>query len=248
MFINFFVNRPRFASVCSIIIILIGLICIPSLPVDQYPDIAPPQITVTTNYIGANAQTVESAVTTPLEQQLNGVEGMKYMNSASSNDGTSTINIIFNRDRNLDAALVDVQNRVQTTEARLPAEVKTTGITIAKNSTAIVLVYGLYSNDNRYNTSFISNYADRFIVDSLKRVKDVGNIVIFGERKYAMRLWLDPGKLASRQLTANDVVKALQEQNVQVAAGQIGQPPTDENQSIQMSVRATGRLIKSESI
>lgn len=242
MFIEFFIKRPRFAAVCSIIIILAGLICIPSLPVSQYPDIAPPQITVTANYIGANAQVVESAVTTPLEQEINGVEGMKYMTSSSGNDGTSTINIVFNRERDLDAALVDVQNRVQTAQARLPAEVKETGVNIAKNSSAMVLVYGLYSDDKRYDNAFISNYADRFIKDSLKRVKNVGNIIIFGERKYAMRLWLDPGKLAARGLTANDIVNSLQEQNVQVSAGQIGQPPVDKNQSIQMSVRATGRL------
>ena len=137
MFIEFFVKRPRFAGVCAAIIVLLGLICIPMLPVSQYPQIAPPQITVTTNYIGANSQTVESAVTTPLEQEINGVEGMKYMTSSSSNDGTSTINIVFDLDRNLDAALMDVQNRVQIAEARLPAEVKTTGINIQKNSTKL---------------------------------------------------------------------------------------------------------------
>ena len=242
MFIEFFVKRPRFAAVCSIIIVLIGVICIPSLPISQYPQIAPPQITVTTNYLGANAEAVESGVTTPLEQEINGVEGMKYMTSSSSNDGTSTITIIFDASRNLDAALMDIQNRVQAIQAELPAEVKKTGINITKNSQAMVLVYGLYSEDGRYDNAFISNYADRFLVDSIKRVRDVGNITIFGERKFAMRLWLNPNKLAARGLTANDVVIALEEQNVQVAAGQIGQPPTDKNQSMQMSVKATGRL------
>ncbi|MDD3013148.1 MAG: multidrug efflux RND transporter permease subunit [Candidatus Gastranaerophilales bacterium] len=246
MFIDFFVKHPRFAGVCSIIIILAGAICIPLLPVSQYPQIAPPQITVTANYIGANAQVVESAVTTPLEQQLNGVEGMKYMTSSSTNDGISTITITFNLERNLDAAMIDVQNRVQTAQARLPQEVKTTGVNIAKTSSNMVLIYGLYTNDNRYDTSFMSNYADRYIKDNLKRIKGVQDITIFGERKFAMRLWLDPGKLASRNLTATDVVKALQEQNVQVAAGQIGQPPIDTNQAIQMSVKATGRLEKPE--
>lgn len=242
MFIEFFVRRPRFAGVCSIILVLVGLICIPLLPVAQYPEIAPPQITVTTNYIGANAQVVESAVTTPLEQEINGVEGMKYITSTSSNDGTSTINVVFNQGRNLDAALIDVQNRVQAASARLPAEVKTTGIQIAKNSSAMVLIYGLYAKDNKYDNAFISNYTDRFIKDSLKRVKDVGNIFIFGERKFAMRLWLDPDKMARRNLSANDVINALKEQNVQVAAGQIGQPPIDINQAIQMSVKVAGRL------
>lgn len=242
MFIEFFVKRPRFAAVCSIIIVLAGLICIPSLPVAQYPQIAPPQISVSTNYIGANAETVESAVTTPLEQKINGVEGMKYMTSTSSNNGSSQINIVFNSGRDLDAALMDIQNRVQSIQGMLPAEIKKTGINISKNSEAMVLIYGIVSEDGRYSNSFISNYADRYIVDSIKRVKDVGNVNIFGERKYAMRLWLNPGKLAARGLTANDIVAALNEQNVQVAAGQIGQPPADANQSVQMSVKATGRL------
>jgi HAE1 family hydrophobic/amphiphilic exporter-1 len=242
MFIDFFVKRPRFAAVCSIILVLIGAICLPSLPVSQYPEIAPPQITVTATYIGANAQVVESAVTTPLEQELNGIEGMKYITSASSNNGTCTINIVFNLERDLDAAMVDVQNRVQTAEARLPEEVKTTGVSIEKNSSAMVLIYGLYAEKGKYDNVFTSNYADRFIKDALKRVDGVGSVIIFGERKYAMRLWLDPAKLASRNLTAGDVVGALKEQNVQVAAGQIGQPPTDADQSIQMSVKATGRL------
>lgn len=242
MFIEFFVKRPRFAAVCSIFIVLIGAICIPLLPVSQYPEIAPPQITVTANYIGANASVVESAVTVPLEQEINGVEGMKYMTSSSTNDGTSTVNIVFERERDLDAALVDVQNRVQTAEARLPQEVKNTGISIAKNSSAMVLIYGLYADQARYSNAFISNYADRYIKDDLKRVKGVGNIIIFGERKFAMRLWLDPNKLSRYGLIASDVVSALREQNVQVAAGQIGQPPAAANQSIQMSVKATGRL------
>ena len=242
MFIDFFVKRPRFAGVCSAIILLIGAICIPMLPVAQYPQIAPPQITVTTNYIGANSQTVESSVTTPLEQEINGVEGMKYITSSSSNDGTSVINIVFDLNRNLDAALMEVQNRVKMAEARLPAEVKSTGISIQKNSTAMLLIYGLYSDGGKYDNSFISNYADRFIKDRLKQVKGVGSVNIFGERKYAMRLWLDPGKLAARSLIAGDVIKALQEQNIQVAAGQIGQPPVNSNQSIQMSVKTSGRL------
>jgi len=242
MSVDFFVKRPIFSAVCSVLIVLMGLISIPTLPVAQYPQIAPPQVSVISNYIGANAQVVESAVTTPLEQAINGVEGMKYMTSTSSNDGTSTINVVFDLDRNLDAAVVDVQNRVQSVTGRLPAEVKSTGVTISKNSTAMVLVYGVFDRDEKYDNLFISNYVDRYITDAIKRVKGVGQVTIFGERKFAMRLWLDPNKLASRNLTASDVVHALQEQNVQVAAGQIGQPPTDENQMIQMSIKAGGRL------
>lgn len=247
MWIEFFVKRPIFAAVCSVLIIMAGLVCLPLLPIGEFPQIAAPQVTVTTNYIGANAQVVESAVTTPLEQELNGIPGLRYMTSTSSNDGTSTVTLTFNRERNLDAAMVDVQNRVQTAQARLPAEVKATGINIAKNSSSIVLVYGLYSDKGRYDNYFISNYTDRYIKDNLKRVRGVGNVTIFGERKYAMRLWLDPDKLAARNLTAGDVVDALREQNVQVAAGQIGQQPIAEEQAFQMSIRATGRLTSAES-
>lgn len=246
MFIDFFIRRPIFATVCSLIILLSGLIVMGTLPIAQYPEIAPPQVTVSSTYIGANAQVVESAVTTPLEQEINGVEGMKYMTSTSTNDGVSTINITFNTDRNLDAAVVDVKNRVSVAEARLPAEVKATGVNISKNSTAMVLVYGLYSQKGEYDNYFISNYADRYIKDTLKRVNGVGTVTIFGERKYAMRLWLDPRRLAARKLTASDVVASLLDQNVQVAAGQVGQPPQDTNQSYQMSVKADGRLSSPE--
>lgn len=242
MFLEFFVKRPLFAAVCSFIIFFVGLICLPTLPIAQYPQLAPPQVTVTSNYIGANAQTVESAVTTPLEQAINGVEGMKYITSTSGNDGTSTINVIFKSSRSLDDALLDVQTRVKQVEARLPAEVKTTGITIDKNSSAMVLLYVLHSKNDEYGISFISNYADRYLKDYIKRVNGVGNVMIYGERKFAMRLWLDPFKLASKGLTASDVVNALTEQNVQVSAGQIGSAPSNNNQVLQMSIKAEGRL------
>lgn len=242
MFVEFFIKRPIFASVCSLIIVLAGLICIPTLPISQYPDIAPPQVSVTSTYIGASAEVVESAVTVPLEQEINGVEGMKYMTSTSTNDGASTINITFDVGRDIDDAVVDVQNRVATATARLPDAVKATGVTIRKNSPALVLVYGLYADKKQYDNFFMSNYADRYIVDALKRINGVGEVRVFGERKYAMRLWLDPTRLARRNLTASDVVKALQEQNIQVAAGQIGQPPNPDTQPYQMSIRAMGRL------
>jgi hydrophobic/amphiphilic exporter-1 (mainly G- bacteria), HAE1 family len=242
MFIEFFARKPVFAAVCSIIIFFIGLISIPSLPVAQYPQLAPPQITVTTNYIGANAQTVETAVTTPLEQAINGVQGMKYITSTSGNDGTSMINVIFNQDRSLDDALLDVQTRVKQVEARLPAEVKMTGITIDKYSSAMILMYVLHSKNGEYDSSFLSNYADRYMKDYIKRVDGVSNVMIFGERKFAMRLWLDPFKLASRGLTASDVVNALSEQNVQVSAGQVGGAPSNKSQTVQMNITTSGRL------
>jgi HAE1 family hydrophobic/amphiphilic exporter-1 len=242
VFVDFFIRRPIFATVCSLIIVLAGAIAIPNLAVEQYPQITPPQITVSCNYIGANAQAVESSVTVPLEQQINGVQGMKYMSSTSTNDGTSTITITFDLERDIDTAAVEVQNRVATAQARLPAEVKATGVTVAKASSGILMAIGLGSMHGEYSNLFVSNYADRYIRDNLKRVKGVADVQIFGERKYSMRLWLDPQRLAARSLTAQDVVGALSEQNVQVAAGQIGQPPTMDNQSYQMSVRAVGRL------
>jgi hydrophobic/amphiphilic exporter-1 (mainly G- bacteria), HAE1 family len=242
MLLDFFINRPIFATVCSLVIILAGAIAIPNLPIEQYPQITPPQVTVSCTYVGANAEAVESSVTIPLEQQINGVQGMRYMSSTSGNDGVSNIIITFDVGRNIDNAAVEVQNRVATAQGRLPAEVRTTGITVQKAATGFVLAIGLGSKHGEYSNLFLSNYADRYIRDNLKRVKGVGDVQIFGERKYSMRLWLDPQRLAARHLTAMDVSKALTEQNVQVAAGQIGQPPNAEEQSYQMSVRAVGQL------
>ena len=246
MFVDFFIKRPIFASVCSLAIVLAGAVCIPGLPIAQYPQIAPPQVTVSSTYIGASAEVVESAVTVPLETEINCVEGMKYMTSTSTNDGVSTITVTFDIDRNIDAAVVDVQNRAATAQARLPDSVKATGVTIRKASPAVVLIYALYSENARYDNFFISNYADRYIVDTLKRIKGVGDITIGGERKYAMRLWLDPDRLARRNLSPTDVQNALKEQNIQVAAGQIGQPPSPSNQPYQMSIRAIGRMTSAD--
>ena len=242
MFVDFFINRPIFATVCALLIILAGAVSIPTLPVAQFPTLAPPQVSVQAEYTGANAQTVESAVTTPLEQQINGVEGMKYMTSTSGNDGSCQINVTFDITRNIDLAAVDVQNRVNTALGRMPNEVKTTGITIGKGSSGFVFGAGVYSEHGEYTSLFLSNYIDLYVRDALKRVKGVADVQNFGERVYSMRIWLDPTRLASRGLTATDVVAALGEQNVQVAAGQIGQPPAKNSQAYQISVRAVGRL------
>ena len=242
MFVNFFIKRPIFATVCSLIIVLAGVVSIPTLPITQYPNVVPPQVLVTATYTGASAEVVESAVTIPLEQQINGVEGMKYMSSTSSNDGTSSINITFDLERDVDLAAMDVQNRVNAARGQLPAEVKATGVTITKTSSAIIMAFGVYSDGGEYDNLFISNYINRYVKDTLKRVEGVGRIIIDGERKYAMRLWLDPNRLAARGLTASDVVNALRQQNVQVAAGQIGQPPFSGEQDYQMNVRVLGRL------
>jgi HAE1 family hydrophobic/amphiphilic exporter-1 len=246
LFVEFFIRRPVLSAVCSFLIVLAGAICIPSLPLAQYPTLAPPQVTVTAVYIGANAEVVESTVTTPLEQQINGVEGMRYMTSTSTNDGVSTIVVTFDVSRDPDLAAVEVQNRVSQATGRLPNEVKLTGVSVQKNSSSFVLAVAVDSENGAYDHVFTSNYVDRNIRDAIKRVKGVGDVILFGERKYSMRLWLDPGRLAARQLTASDVVRALRDQNVQVAAGQVGQQPAVTGQSFQISVRAEGRLANQE--
>ena len=242
MFVDFFIRRPIFATVCALLIVLAGAVCIPTLPISLYPQLAPPQVVVTSNYIGANSKDVESAVTIILEQAINGVEGMRYMSSTSSNDGTSAITVTFDTGYDLNIAAVDVQNRVASAQGRLPAVVNNTGITITKANSNFVLAAGFISPDHSLSQDFISNYIDVYISDALKRVPGVGAVVIFGERKYAMRIWLDPNRLAARGLTALDVTNALAEQNVEVPAGQLGQQPSDPKQTFQMAVRVVGRL------
>ncbi|GHG78165.1 multidrug efflux RND transporter permease subunit [Comamonas sp. JC664] len=246
MFTDFFIRRPVFSSVVSIIITLVGAISIPNLPVEQYPDLSLPVVQVTATYIGASAETVESAVTTVLERQLNGVEGMRYISSTSSNTGVSTITVTFDQSRDLDIAAVDVQNRVATASAQLPAAVNALGITITKAQTQLLIAFGLFDENGRYETGFLSNYADVFIRDALLRVDGVGDVRIFGERRFAMRLWLDPTELARRGLAATDVVNALRAQNVQIGAGQVGQPPAPPGQTYQFTVRVLGQLTTAE--
>src|SRR6202023_1455093 len=240
--VDFFIHRPVFATVCALLIILAGAVVIPTLPIAQFPDLAPPQVGVSSFYIGASAQTVESAVTIPLEQQINGAEGMKYIPSTSGNDGSSNITATFDLNRDPDLAAVDIQNRVNTAQGRLPNAVKATGITIVKASSNFVLGAAIFSPEGRYTPLFMSNYLDVYVKDSLKRVPGVADVIVFGERKYSMRLWLDPVRMASRGLPASDAVSALQEKNVDVAAGQVGQPPIRAGQEFQISVRAVGRL------
>ncbi len=242
MFVDFFIRRPVFATVCALLIILAGAVCIPNLPIALYPQLTPPQVNVSTNYIGANADTVEKAVTIPLEEAINGVEGMRYISSSSTNSGTSSVSVTFQTGYDLDIAAVDVQNRVASVQGRLPSAVNQTGISIIKASTNFVFGAGFFTRDGRYSNEFISNYLDVYVKDALKRVPGVGDVQIFGERKYAMRIWLDPVRLASRDLTAADVVNALQEQNVEIPAGQLGQPPADTTQAFQVPVRVVGRL------
>jgi hydrophobic/amphiphilic exporter-1 (mainly G- bacteria), HAE1 family len=242
MMADLFIRRPVLSTVCSLLIILAGAVAIPTLPIARYPELAPPAVTVSAFYTGANAQAVESAVTTPLEQAINGVEGMSYMTSSSTNSGFATITVTFDVDRDQDLAAVDVQNRVNQALGRMPAEVRQNGISVVKVSTGFIGGLGFFSKDNRYSSQFISNYIDLYIRDAVKRVPGVGDVIVFGERKFAMRLWLDPTRLAGRGLTAGDVVSALREQNVQVAAGALGDAPAPAEQQYTISVRAMGRL------
>lgn len=240
MFVNFFISRPIFASVCSLIIVIAGLVSIPTLPIAQYPAIVPPQVKVTSIYTGANSTAVETSVTNILEQQINGVKGMKYITSTSGNDGTSTINITFDLERDIDAAAVDVQNRVGAVQGRLPDEVKKTGVTVDKVSTTIVFASALSSD--KHDPLYLSNYADLYFKDALKRVKGVGDVIIFGERKYSMRIWLNPSKLSNSGITSSDVVQAVANQNVQVASGAIGKAPYPAGQAFEINTRVVGRL------
>ena len=239
---HFFIDRPIFASVVSILITLIGTVAFFTLPVAQYPEIAPPNITVTAQYSGASAETVSKTVATPLEQEINGVDNMLYMTSQATGDGKLTITVTFALGTNLDTAQVLVQNRVAIAEPRLPEEVRSTGVTVAKQSPDMLMVIHLSSSDGSRDTLYISNYATLNVKDVLARIDGVGNVTIFGARDYSMRIWLDPEKLAARNLTGGDVVAALRASNVQVASGAIGQAPVPAPGAFELSVETKGRL------
>src|SRR5262245_61089778 len=225
MLSRFFVDRPIFATVLSIVIVIIGIIAYAILPVAQYPPVTPPTITVRASYPGANPEVIAQTVATPLEQEINGVENMLYMSSSSTNDGQVLLTITFQLGTNIDEAQVLVENRVAVAEARLPEEVRRAGVIVRKSSPDLLLVVHLISPDNRYDQLFISNYVQIRLQDVLARLYGVGSITLFGAREYSMRAWLDPEKLRSRDMAASDVVGALRQQNVDVAAGVIGQPP-----------------------
>ena len=240
--VSFFISRPIFASAIAAIMVLAGAICYFLLPVSQFPDITPPQVVVAATYPGASAQVVADTVTTPLEQQINGVEGMTYMSSTSSNDGSSNITVTFDVGYPLAIAAVDVQNRVSQAASSLPAIVNQAGITIKKQNPNFVLIVDLTSPDGSVDPVTLSNYAFLQIVDPIKRLPGVGDVQIFGERRYSMRIWLDPDKLANLGITAVDVQNAIAEQNLQVAAGKIGQSPAPPGTAFEMQINATGRL------
>lgn len=246
MLSKFFIERPVFANVIAIITVILGVVALFNLPVEQYPKITPPTVLVATNYPGANAQVVADTVAAPIEQQVNGVEGMLYMSSTCSADGSYALTITFDIGVDLDTAQVLVQNRVAIAEPLLPEEVRRQGIAVNKQSTDINLVISLNSPNQSLDSLFMANYATLRLRDQLSRVPGVGDVVVRGGSDYSMRIWLDPELLAARNLTTQDVLAALRDQNVQVAAGQVGQAPTDKNQFLQFPVTALGRLSDEE--
>ena len=239
---HFFIDRPIFAAVVSIVFVILGGVSFYRLPIAQYPEIAPPIINVSGQYPGASADVVASTVVTPIEQQINGVENMLYMSSNSTADGRFSIQVTFDLGTNLDIAQVQVQNRVSIAQPRLPSDVRNIGVTVSKASPDLMMVVHLYSPDKSRDSLFISNYATLEITDPLTRVDGVGSITVFGSRDYSMRVWLDPDRLQSLGLTASDVTNALQGQNIQVASGVLNQPPVTRPGAFQIAVQTLGRL------
>src|SRR6266849_4894746 len=252
MLARFFIDRPVLAWVISIVIILLGAIAASFLPIAEYPEVTPPNVRVTANYPGADARVVADTVAAPIEQQVVGVEGMLYMSSQSNNDGSYTLDVTFALGTDVNVAQVLVQNRVAIAEPTLPDVVRAIGVTFKKKSPDILLGVSLYSEDNPetgrpyYDQLYMSNYATIQLKDALARIEGVGDVTIFGQQDYSMRVWLNPDKLQSRNLTAGDVIRVLREQNVQVAAGQIGQPPVPRGQDFQYTLSTLGRLSEAE--
>ena len=242
MISKFFIEHPIFASVISIVIVIAGAVAVGVLPIAQYPEITPPTVEVKTTYPGANAAVVAETVASPIEQEVIGVEDMIYMSSVSAGDGSYTLTVSFEVGTDLDMAQVLVQNRTTLAQPKLPEEVRRDGVKVKKKSSNIILFASLYSPDGRFDELFMANYATLRIRDTLSRIPGVGDITIFPASDYSMRIWLDPHKLKSRAMTTEEVLGAIREQNVQVAAGQIGQPPAPRGQGFQLSINVLGRL------
>jgi multidrug efflux pump len=242
---RFFIDRPVFAIVISLFLLLVGTLSLISLPIAEFPEIAPPTVQVNATYLGASSDVVEESVTVPLDQQINGVTDMLYINAVSADDGSANITVTFELERDPDLAAVEVQNRVSQAQSQLPQEVITQGVTVRKQSPDTLMFFALHSPDNTYDRLFINNYAYVYAVDALKRVKGVGDVRVFGS-EFGMRIWLRPDRMASLRITAADVARVIREQNVQAPAGQIGQPPSAPGQSFQYSLRVQGRLVTPE--
>ncbi|WP_047238573.1 efflux RND transporter permease subunit, partial [Chromobacterium subtsugae] len=246
MFSAFFIRRPIFASVISIVIMLAGLAAIKALPIQQYPEIVPPVVNVTASYPGASAEVIANTVAAPLEQAINGVDDMLYVQSNSASNGTLSLTVSFKIGTNPDQATINVNNRVQSVLSQLPEEVRRQGVNVRKKSATILQVVSLFSPDNSHDTLFISNYALLNVVDELKRVQGVGDVVNFAGQDYSMRIWLKPDKLAQLKLTPSDVAAAIREQNSQFAAGKLGAEPTPQKLDFTYTVTTKGRLSEPE--
>lgn len=244
MFSKFFINRPIFATVLSIVVIIAGLMSIKALPIEEYPEVTPPQVSVEASYAGASAETISKTVAAPLEQQINGVEDMIYMSSTASSTGSLTINVYFKIGTDPDQATINVNNRVQAALNKLPSEVQAQGVTVNKQSSTILKVISIISPNNSYDEIYMANYALINIIDELKRVEGVGNAALFGNQNYAMRIWMKPDKLAKYNLTPNDVISAVSEQNAQFATGRFNQTPSRTSQAYTYTVTTQGRFDK----
>src|SRR5919106_109112 len=242
MISDIFIERPRLAFVVSIVVTLAGLIAITAIPVAQFPDIVPPQVQVTGSYPGADSLVVEQTVAQPIEQQVNGVDNMLYMQSVSGSDGSYSLNVTFALGTDPDINTVNVQNRVSLAEPQLPDEVTRQGLSVQKVSSALLQVIQIYSPNGTYDALFLSNYATINLLDALKRINGVGNATLFGPLNYSMRVWLDPNKLTGLNLTPNDVIDAIPPQNIQAAVGRIGAAPISQDQQLQLSISTQGRL------